>query len=222
MFELEVAIANWKRRLAATGSCTGDSLAELESHVRDSHAGFVARGLNTEESFVLATHRIGDPGSLQAEYAKEYPIWQHRFLWMLVGILSFQCLNVLTTLFRDIGIFSVIAIGAHGRAVSFLPIAFTVAGYATIAWSIFFLRKRFLAGVASRPVFWLAAAVSFIIAGHGFSLLASSGTVRLLKASDYWSLALHNSYVGAALTVLVPVVLGITIARLRPPASQPM
>jgi hypothetical protein len=215
MFELEGAISKWKHRLAAAGSFTGESLAELESHVRDSHADLVAKGLDSEESFLLATRRVGDPYSHQAEYAKEYPIWQHRVLWMLVGILAFRCLDVLATLVRDVGVLIALAIGAHGRAVSFLPVAFTVAGYAMIAWSIYLLRKRLLAGVASRPVFWLATAVALIIVGSGLRLLASAGTVRLLDASDFVFFASLYAYVGAALAVLVPVALSITIARLR-------
>lgn len=222
MFELENAIAGWKRRLAATGSCTGDSLAELESHLRDSHASLAARGLSSEESFLIAARRLGDAGSLQAEYAKEHSIWRDRLLWMLTGVLAFQFLIVLATLLRDVGTVVAIAAGVRGSSMILLAIAITLAGYAAVFGSAFALRGRAHAALGARPVPCIVAAVSFIIVGTVLSRFSFSAAAYFLKGPDMGNLATFTVLAGLASAVLVPLVFGIAIARLRPTTGATM
>src|SRR5262249_3358 len=47
-----------------------EDLKELESHVRDSMSQLESKGLSSEESFLVATHRVGNPEKLEPEFAK--------------------------------------------------------------------------------------------------------------------------------------------------------
>ena len=42
----------------------------MESHVRDSVIQLQSKGLSSEESFLVATHRVGSPEKLEPEFAK--------------------------------------------------------------------------------------------------------------------------------------------------------
>ncbi len=70
MFDLEQAIAQWRRQMAAGGIGTPDVLNELESHLRDDVSEQVGAGLETSVAFEAAVRRLGEPGSLQAEFQK--------------------------------------------------------------------------------------------------------------------------------------------------------
>jgi hypothetical protein len=94
-FDLNAALENWRQELAAQPGLAADNRRELEAHLRDAIAGFQQRGLNDEESFLLARHRIGQPQRLGEEFEKADPakVWRERIFWMvlfyfLMGTLS--------------------------------------------------------------------------------------------------------------------------------------
>jgi len=72
-FNLNAAIENWRQELAAQPNLASDDRRELEMHLRDAIAGFQQRGLNEEESFWLARHRVGQPQHLGEEFVKANP-----------------------------------------------------------------------------------------------------------------------------------------------------
>jgi hypothetical protein len=86
--DLNAAIENWRRELAAQASLTPDVRRELETHLRDAIAGFRQRGLNDEESFWLACRRVGQPQQLGEEFVKADParIWRERMFWMCLAV----------------------------------------------------------------------------------------------------------------------------------------
>lgn len=67
-FDLEAAVAAWRRRLAAR--LGGDVLDELESHLRDRVAGLVAGGRAPREAFLEACTRLGHEDLLTSEFGK--------------------------------------------------------------------------------------------------------------------------------------------------------
>jgi hypothetical protein len=87
-YDLNAAIGNWRQELAAQTSLTAEVRRELETHLRDTIAGFRQRGLNDEESFWLARRRVGPPQQLSEEFLKVNPtkIWRERIFWMWLAL----------------------------------------------------------------------------------------------------------------------------------------
>ena len=72
-FDLNAAVENWRNELAAQPNLASDDRRELETHLRDAIAGFQQQGLNDEESFCLARHRVGQPQQIVEEFVKANP-----------------------------------------------------------------------------------------------------------------------------------------------------
>ncbi|HMB92407.1 MAG TPA: ABC transporter permease [Rhodothermales bacterium] len=71
-FDLDKALAAWRRSLEYNRTFTADDLDELEQHLRDQVAGFVAQGLNEKAAFAQAMREMGDYGTAESEYRKVY------------------------------------------------------------------------------------------------------------------------------------------------------
>jgi hypothetical protein len=69
-FDLNSAMRQWLERLGQSPQIEAENLKELESHVRDSVVQLQCKGLSSEESFLVATHRVGNPEKLEPEFAK--------------------------------------------------------------------------------------------------------------------------------------------------------
>jgi len=69
-FDLSGALRRWLDALAQTPEIKHENLKELEVHVRDSVTQLQTKGLSTEESFLVATHRVGSPARLGPEFGK--------------------------------------------------------------------------------------------------------------------------------------------------------
>jgi hypothetical protein len=69
-FDLSLAIQQWREKLVQSPHFKTENVAELESHVRDSVVTLQSNGLSSEESFLVATHRVGSPEKLEPEFAK--------------------------------------------------------------------------------------------------------------------------------------------------------
>lgn len=72
MFNLEKAIASWKRTLQHHPAFRREDREELEAHVRDYIDRLVAEGLTEEEAWHQAMQRMGDYGSVEREYRKVF------------------------------------------------------------------------------------------------------------------------------------------------------
>jgi putative ABC transport system permease protein len=71
-FDLDTALAAWRRSLEHNRTFTADDLDELEQHLRDQVAGFVAQGLSEKAAFSQALREMGDYATAEAEYRKVY------------------------------------------------------------------------------------------------------------------------------------------------------
>jgi len=69
-FDLNTALRLWLERLGQSPQVKAENLKELESHVRDSVVQLQTKGLSSEESFLVATHRVGSADKLEPEFAK--------------------------------------------------------------------------------------------------------------------------------------------------------
>lgn len=70
MFNLETAIADWRRKMTAAGIKTPVPLEELENHLREETEAQMRSGLAAERAFALAVERIGDASRLREEFEK--------------------------------------------------------------------------------------------------------------------------------------------------------
>ena len=89
MFELNQAIQNWRNNLLQNQTVTDEDVEELGGHLRDEIDSLVLTGLDDEEAFMVAAHRMGDGQTIGQEFAKVNPslAWRRRAFWMLFGIL---------------------------------------------------------------------------------------------------------------------------------------
>jgi hypothetical protein len=70
MFNLDQAIAQWRRQMIDGGITRVDLVDELESHLRDAVEEQARSGLNIEQSFQRAAEEIGACDRLRVEFAK--------------------------------------------------------------------------------------------------------------------------------------------------------
>ena len=70
MFNLEHAIAVWRRKMAAAGIKSRDVLDELESHVRENIEQQLRSGVTAEKAFEHAIQRMGQARALREEFGK--------------------------------------------------------------------------------------------------------------------------------------------------------
>jgi hypothetical protein len=98
-FDLNAAISRWQQNLGASPAFKADNLEELTSHLRASVQRLRADGLSEEEAFKIATRRIGEPASLEREFAKVNPsaTWSLSALlfWFAAGLYLFQVIFLL-------------------------------------------------------------------------------------------------------------------------------
>jgi putative ABC transport system permease protein len=72
MFDLEDAIRQWKKALAANPGLEDGQRAELETCLRDEIADLVRRGLSPEEAFRQVSTEMGNAEEIGAEFFKVY------------------------------------------------------------------------------------------------------------------------------------------------------
>lgn len=73
-FDLEQAIATWRRFLASSKGLLPDDLDELETHLRDEYEACLATGLDPESAYRKAQQRVGDYDTIESAYQPLY--WQ--------------------------------------------------------------------------------------------------------------------------------------------------
>jgi hypothetical protein len=91
MFELDQAIAEWRRQMAADGLKAPALLDELESHLQDDIERQVKAGIAVEPAFQAAVRQLGQPGALTNEFSKvgeTNGVFAHikYFLLTLIGV----------------------------------------------------------------------------------------------------------------------------------------
>lgn len=70
MFNLEDAISNWRRQMTAAGVKSPEVISELESHLREDVEQQTCLGVTAEQAFANSVVRLGQAGTLKAEFAK--------------------------------------------------------------------------------------------------------------------------------------------------------
>ncbi len=88
LFDLNEALGEWRQRMANAPAFTPENLRELEAHLKDSMVKLQSAGLSVEESFQIATRRLGSIETLENEFGKVNVerVWLERAFWMLAGL----------------------------------------------------------------------------------------------------------------------------------------
>jgi leader peptidase (prepilin peptidase)/N-methyltransferase len=94
MFDLDHAIAEWRRQMLAAGIKTPMPLEELESHLRDDVEQQVQSGSSAQQAFDAAVLRIGRAGTLNREFTKvdeTREVLQRKTVWALIAVAFLSC-----------------------------------------------------------------------------------------------------------------------------------
>ena len=124
MFNIDQAVDAWRARLLNGGDCQAADAEELETHLRAAVDELIETGLDEEEAFLVATHRLGHVSSLADEFSKVNSlfVWRQRLLWLMGGYILITVLHQLMSVLSHGGVIlgSAGGIGAErgGSAVS--------------------------------------------------------------------------------------------------------
>ena len=86
MFDLDRAIAEWRRQMLAAGIKAPVPLDELECHLRDEIERQMGEGRSAQPAFDLAVQEIGRPGLLKNEFKKIQRNIMTKIALILVGV----------------------------------------------------------------------------------------------------------------------------------------
>jgi len=70
MQQLEQLVAQWRKQMGATSGIDGETLDELESHLRDTVEQFLRLGANEREAFQRAVEQLGSSSTISCEFQK--------------------------------------------------------------------------------------------------------------------------------------------------------
>lgn len=215
MFDVEQQIDQWKKRFTSMGVMRGSDIEELEQHVRDSMTALTALGLNPEEAFILARHRVGAPGPVEREFAKVNGahLWTQRVFWMAAGALGYILGGLVIGAMASLGQVLVSLGGGRGAAAGYTAAGITVLGWAVMAAWLYLRRighsRTRFTGLSRRAIGGGVAAALAVASVLRFgSQLVLPGVMPVGERVQ----ALMISSVAAAMSaVLIPVVLLIVM-----------
>ena len=87
MFDLEQAVADWRRQMLAAGIKTPVPLEELESHLREDVEQRMRSGLSTQQAFGIAIKKIGQAPELKMEFKKVSAPMEMQEVIKLAGVI---------------------------------------------------------------------------------------------------------------------------------------
>src|SRR5262245_20703274 len=89
MFDLESAMAHWRRQMRNGGINRSCVLDELESHLRDDIRRRIQSGTETRSAFETSVEQLGPPRLLRPEFRKiNYAKSMKRILFVILGIIG--------------------------------------------------------------------------------------------------------------------------------------
>jgi hypothetical protein len=175
MFNLELAIVEWRRQMLAAGVKTPVPLEELESHLRDEIERQTKLGLSDAEAFTTAVQKIGSAHTVQNEFEKveateEERKWKEGQIWSGAILSLLQLILIGSVLFNSEMTFGQRMSGLAAIATAFLLVAvgrlshriFPVIRARRIRIAIVFT----LGGMLEIIWFWIFA--RFFLTGHEF------------------------------------------------------
>ena len=225
MFDLSLAITDWRGEVAARGCCRKDDIDELETHLREEHECLKGAGLSDEEASWIAARRLGSPDAVCAEYAKSNPevVWLSRLTWMATGTIIYWALTALAS----VGSLAV----SCGLTARYTQSGYCIGTVHVCAWLVLVLAELLLLyQIAARGKWGISAFVARTLATRrgrsifvAVATLAAAGVVlggRLVDVLCYRAYGVQSfgqmkmvvGCFGLARSVAIPILLALLLA----------
>jgi hypothetical protein len=207
-FDLNAAVRAWRESMSHLPAVPPESLAELESHLRDSVETLRAGRLSDEEAFLIATRRLGGAPALQEEFSKvnRKEIWLERLFWIVAGTLALQWAGMVARALSDTALWgAVVGAGYRPGESSRVPMGLAYGllqcGILAVVIVAFVRLGRAasdrLNNLVSRVVQYRAGtvlavalvSVGLLAAGTGWSLLGTRLLMKTLPPQDFGALS---------------------------------
>lgn len=230
MFSINEAIEGWKQELAGRQTMTASDIEELEAHLQDEMDSLSIAGLSEEESFLIASRRIGNPESICQEFAKinAAVIWRNRFFWMIMGIVLMQFFSTFANFFARGGAligcqligWNSLTVGVIAAGIQIATMLWLCLGlyFATVKLSVFQrLRQQ------TRTLIIIAVIALNVLLGLGGGIGYNLLLVRMFGAEKLGQFAIGYNYTAFGLSILWPIVWLTLLIWLMPkktPAEQ--
>ncbi|MHC4087678.1 MAG: permease prefix domain 1-containing protein [Planctomycetota bacterium] len=226
MFDLNNAIISWRMNLSEKQTFAKSDIDEMESHLREEIESLTASKLAEQEAFLVATHRLGDPDSLAAEFAQVNTsiLWRNRLFWMVAGLLIYIVAMYIARC-ASTGFVLLVSVGARGYSLGVVDTVSQILFFLAVIFAfyqIIRIRDRqggLLCKDAGNPwgKFILFAGICIIMAtGLAARILVPVKMARVMSVSEYREIALYRAYVGFVWQISLPVILLAVVICLRP------
>jgi hypothetical protein len=188
MFNLETAIAEWRRQMTIAGIKSPVPLEELENHLREDFEAQIRSGAIPERAFEIAAGRLGSPAAIKQEFSKVGKVMSAR-----VRKFNFVFSAVVAVLFCAVGVqFLVNITHAHVAPVERISLAgaFLSAGLLLSAWMFLW---RFFPVLPRAQTRIAAVFLCVVLSGFCATVLLRilplrSGTTEELMITVAWAL----------------------------------
>jgi uncharacterized membrane protein YidH (DUF202 family) len=132
MFDLEQAIANWRRQMLAAGIKTPVPLEELEIHLHEEIERQMKAGCNEQQGFVIAAQQIGTAAMMKNEFEKVEQAKELRD-WKFVQIIFFAGFGlisacIITCIILKLGTFALTSPAQRGSGLLAVAVMLFFAG----------------------------------------------------------------------------------------------
>lgn len=201
-FQLQTAIDNFIERLNSKGGFTSDDLNELKSHLADSVLDLQLKGFSQEESFLVASCRIGNENELSTEFQKVNGTITGRpqLFFIITGMLMFFLLYQVWGLFRSLSQYIALKIESNAEGSFFISLFFSfllIGGYFFIlksARSIALLERRFFRKQDNFSVIYVAGALVLTILIMYLESILARDNYTLLRSRQWNHIITDGSY----------------------------
>jgi len=229
MHDIEKQIEQWRNGLQASEAFGISDIDELEGHVREEMARLRPLGLSATESFLIASHRLGEAHTLESEYqkvnARRRPL--RHLSWMVLGVLAyFTGGYIAAAIFRGgrTLVFELLAGSVWGILYALIGIVSEIAPpmvVVLVGWV--FLRGGFWARLGARlhprsqyrkaGLLVTLAALNFVLIGLGL-LFRTAAAMHVGQDGFEWMMFACR-YAGLGCAIGVPVLAAIFLVLLR-------
>lgn len=219
MFELNKSVNDWRRRLLTTGYCSRLELEELEEHLRQEVKTLESMSLSTEEAFIIASRRLGEPEEISREFGKVDlgSFWRSRLLWIVTGVLLYTLGSSLcVAMYQASSTLSALAgLTGYGAGISGIIISATCLTILAMATYKLAFHEGFTdcilnrsANKKKRNAFFVAivAATIFIPATHEVLTVI---TVKVLPIAEFAKVSIVYSVASLGLSILLPLAFAV-------------
>ena len=224
MFELDQSLQEWTKRFGPTAAMRNCDIEELAQHVRDSVAALKSKGLDDEEAFLVATHRVGPTGAVEEEFAKVNGghTKAYQLFWMISGVMLFEVCRLCIAAVTNLSGVLVASAGGGGSVIGYSSVAITTLLWLGVAiWvyrmSVIASDRRSIDRVLTQPYGkWVGIAAALLFLVSAMTKIGSQIIMAYLTPlADYGQAAAILALANAVLAFLIPMAFLFVILSIR-------